>query len=564
MNGETLVIEIGILLAAALVGGMVAHRLRQPVILGYLLVGVLIGPYTMGIISDLGMVEAAATIGVALLMFTLGLEVSVDQLRHVGRVGLWGGVAQIMLTLLLGFLAGFFLFRWPVEQSILFGMVISLSSTAICFKLLMERGEISSIHGRIMIAILILQDIAVVLMTVVVSALGGSGQDILGNLALTAGKVIAFSGLAIALGVWVLPWLMGRIGGVRSREIFLLVVLVISIGAAIATQILGLSMVFGAFLVGLVLRKTAFANQALAEVTPLRDVFSSLFFISLGMLFDPGTLAEIWPTLIVLVMVIIFIKMAVVFGVVRLFGYSQRIALLSGAGLLQVGEFGFILAQDGLNSGLVSGSFYSLIVASAIITMILTPLSLSLASRLSTKAVRPVEIKVVADSPSSEHTARVLIAGYGRTGRSVAQGLLRAGTPVLIVDIDPEQISEARRKGIPAIYGDVTNVHFLSKLNLSKLDLLIITIPDTSGVTTLVKAARIMNPRIKILARVENDKEAGELKKLGVDWCVNPEYEASLEFLRGALGFCGLPEVEAKAVLPPVGDEEPPPGCRAI
>ncbi|TET27075.1 MAG: sodium:proton exchanger, partial [Dehalococcoidia bacterium] len=253
------VVSIVILLVAALVGGMIAHRLRQPVILGYLIVGVIVGPYALGLVADLVLVEAVATMGVALLMFTLGLEISVSQLKQVGRAGLWGGIAQILVTFALGLVVGSFLFGWPLSQAALFGLVISLSSTMVCLKILMERGELDSVHGRIMLAILILQDISVVLMVVVVPLLSGSVENLPLALAMAIGKAVLFVGAAIVLGLWVLPWLMGRVGGVRSRELFLLTVLVLSLGAAVSTYIFGLSVVFGAFVIGLVLRETRFA-----------------------------------------------------------------------------------------------------------------------------------------------------------------------------------------------------------------------------------------------------------------------------------------------------------------
>ena len=296
---------------------MIAHRLRQPVILGYLVVGVVVGPYALGLVSDLVLIEAAATMGVALLMFTLGLEVSVAQLRQVGKVGLWGGLSQILINFGLGLLVGVALFQWSVPQSVLFGLVISLSSTIVCLKILMERGELDAVHGRIMIALLVLQDIGVVLMVIVMPLLGGMVENLPLDLALAIGKAALFIGIAVVLGLWVLPWLLGWIGGVRSRELFLLTVMVLCLGAALGTYIFGLSVVFGAFVIGLVLRESRFGHRALAEITPLRDIFAALFFVSLGMLLDPRFILENWRLIAVTVALIILIKFLVVFGIVR-------------------------------------------------------------------------------------------------------------------------------------------------------------------------------------------------------------------------------------------------------
>lgn len=550
---SNIAINFTILLAAALVGGMIAHRLRQPVILGYLIVGAVLGPYGLGLIRDSSVVEAAAAIGVALLMFTLGLEVSVGQLRRVGRVGLWGGLAQILVTAALGLLAGELVFGWSFREAAIFGLVISLSSTMVCLKVLMERGELDTVHGRIMIAMLILQDISVVAMIVVTPVLGQSEQGLPLVLGIAAGKVLLFIGLAVAAGLWVLPWLMGRVGGIRSRELFLLIVLVLCMGAALGTQILGLSAVFGAFLVGLVLRETRFAHQALAEVTPLRDIFAALFFMSLGMLLDLRFIMEHWLTVITAVSLIIAIKVATVFGIVRSFGYNGRIAVLTGAGLFQIGEFGFILAQGGVGAGIVSAETFSLIVGSAVITMLLTPLSASLVSRLQGEGAilvgREEEEEVLrAAGEPVEAVARVVIAGFGRVGRSLAQGLRDTGIPYSVIEIDPEIVFTLQCAGTACIYGDASNIHVLSRVALTKAGVLVVTYPDPAAVVTTVRSALFINPKLRIVARVHRSREADLLKKLGVVELVNPEFEASVEFLRRVLSAEGWTEADIERI----------------
>jgi CPA2 family monovalent cation:H+ antiporter-2 len=550
-------VGLAILLAAALVGGMIAHRLRQPVILGYLVIGVAVGPHALGMVSDLALIETTATIGIALLMFTLGLEVSIAQFREIGKVGMWGGIAQIMVTFALGLAAGIALLRWSFSQSILFGLIISLSSTAVCLKLLMERGELNSVHGRIMITILILQDVAVVLMMVIMPVLGGTAQSLPLTLGMALGKAILFVGIALVSGLWVLPWLMGRIGGVRSRELFLLTVLVLCLGAAVGTQILGLSMVFGAFLIGLVLRGPRFGYQATAEITPLRDIFATLFFVSLGMLLDPRFLLDQWALVATTVAIVILIKVLVVFGVVRLFGHSNRISALSSAGLFQIGEFGFIIAQGGLVAGTISQEFYSLILSAAILTMLLTPLSLGLVSRLyrhvvPARAMRELGTMEVSTPPAHELSqtwGRVVIAGYGRIGQNVAQGLQDAGVPCMVIEIDPERIAELRRTGKPRIYGDASNAHVLSKAGLDKARTLVVTFPDPLAVVNTVKCALEINPRLSIVARVHRTREAELLKNMGVTELISPEYEASLEFLQRTLAVSGWGKTEIQRTI---------------
>ena len=558
------VINIAILLAAALVGGMIAHRLRQPVILGYLVVGVGVGPYALRLVSDLVLIEAAATMGVALLMFTLGLEVSVAQLRQVGKVGLWGGVTQVLITFGLGLIVGITLFGWPVSQAVLFGLVISLSSTMVCLKILMERGELDSVHGRIMIAVLVLQDIGVVLMVVVMPLLGGVVDDLLLALTLAIGKAALFIGIAVVLGLWALPWLLGRIGGVRSRELFLLTIMVLCLWAALGTYILGLSVVFGAFVIGLVLRESRFGHRALAEITPLRDIFAALFFVSLGMLLDPRFVLETWRLIAATVAIIILIKFLVVFGIVQLFGYGGRIAFLTGAGLFQIGEFSFILAQAGVNIGIISAQFYSLILASALITMILTPLSISSVSWLCARLTRSPtggglvteEICALPDSGLDQEVKLAIIAGYGRVGENIAQGLRDAGIPYIVIELDPELISELRRSGIACVYGDASNARVLERVNISKAKALAVPFPDPVAVVTTVKTALTINPRLKIVARVHRAKEAELLKSLGVAELVSPEDEASFRFLKRLLHVFGLKRADRKQVLAKMRQDE--------
>jgi CPA2 family monovalent cation:H+ antiporter-2 len=564
MNEQDPIVAIAILLGAALVGGMIAHRLKQPIILGYLVIGIVIGPHSLGLVEDLEIIETVATIGVALLMFTLGLEISISQLREVGKVGIWGGSIQILTTFALGLVAGLIFFDWSIQQATLFGLIVSLSSTVVCLKVLMDRGELSSIHGRIMLSILILQDIAVVIMMVVIPLMSVEIENLFLEIAIALGKSILFIGLAVILGRWVVPWLLGNVGGVRARELFLLTVLVLSLGTAVGTHIFGLSVVFGAFLVGLILRETRFVHQALAEITPLRDVFATLFFVSLGMLLDLEFLISNWASVLAVVAIIIFLKSFVVFGIVRMFGYSNRVALLTAVGIFQIGEFGFILAQSGIDMGIITNQFYSLILSAAIITMLLTPISIGLFSKLypvltpklTKKGIITKKLDTQPPLAQSETPNRIIIAGYGRVGQNIAQGLYDAGIPYLIIDTDPERVSAARTSGRPRIYGDASNIQVLSQTGLDKARALVITYPDPMAVVTTAKLALTLNPKLKILARVHRAKEADELKKLGVYELVSPEYEASYRFIKRLLNIMDLEKEERKRILKVVRSDE--------
>lgn len=555
------VVIIAILLAAAVVGGMVAHRLRQPVILGYLVIGAAVGPHALGLVSDTGIVETAATMGVALLMFTLGLETSFGQLRRMGRIGLFGGLLQIVATLGIGLLAGLVLFGWSVTQSALFGLIISLSSTAVCLKILMERGELDSMHGRIMIAMLIIQDVSVVAMTVIVPLMGGSMDRLLPSLLEAIGKALFFSAVAIASGLWILPWIMGRVGGVRTRELFLLIVLALCLGAALSTQIFGLSSVFGAFLIGLIVHESKFAHQALAEITPLRDIFATLFFVSLGMLFDASFVANNWGLVLTTVAVIVVIKFGIVFGVVRFFRFGGGVASLTAAALLQIGEFGFILAQAGVLAGVVSAQFYSLILASAIATMLITPFSIGLASRLQRRRIalgggKGERNAGASDLPDVDGPGRVVIAGYGRIGLNMAQGLRDANIPITAIDIDPQRIESAREDCSSVLHGDASNPVILRAARISEAKVLAVTFPDPVAIINTVRNSLELNPRLKVVARVHRDREAQNLNSLGKIELVSPEYEASLEFLRRTLKAAGWTRRDIEKTLPTIEKEE--------
>ena len=529
-----------------MIGGMIARRVGQPVILGYLLVGILTGPYVLGWVGDLNLIKSAATIGVTLLMFTLGLEVSFTQLRQVGGVGVWGGILQIIVTFTAGFVLGRAFFGWPLPEAAVFGLVLSLSSTMVCLRILMEKGELGSMHGRIMIAMLILQDVSVSVMLVIVSLIGQPADNLFNAFAFAVGKAAMFIAVAIGMGLWVLPWVFGRIGGVRSRELFILSVLVLCLMAGFGTHILGLSVVFGAFIIGLVLRESIFAHQALAEITPLRDVFATLFFLSLGMLLNPKFVIDYWPTVLLIVICIIIVKASVIFIIVRLFRYSNKVALLSGAGLFQIGELSFVLAQAGTDLNIVTGQFYSLIVASAIITMLLTPLlfglvswllpkweQLSIARSVFKKDSLAINDSKITDAPPASYP--VVLAGCGRIGRNIAANLRKDGIPFIVIEFDPEIISELRKENIPYIYGDAGNFHILAQLTLKNASVFVITVPDTLTITAAITNALRLNPKLKILARQHSKKETAKLAKLGDIQFVSPEYEASSEFTRRIL-----------------------------
>ncbi len=551
-----LIITMALALAAALVGGMVARCLRQPVLLGYLLAGIAIGPFGLGLARDLEQVQALAGIGVILLLFALGLEFSLGELKRIGRVATLGGTMQIVVTAGLGLVVGKLL-GWPLPQAIGFGFLIAVSSTVIILKTLMERGELDSVHGRIMIGYLLVEDLAVVPMMIILPTLGEPGRDLLPMLGIVALKVVLFLVAMLFLGRWVVPWLIRRVAERRSRELFLLFVVTSCLGAAYVAHLAGMSPAIGAFIVGLVISESDFAHQALGDITPLRDMFAAIFLVSIGMLMNPRFVVENLPILSVIVLTVVVGKFIIFPIITWLFGYSSKTALLVGAGMPQIGEFSFVMAAVGIEAGVISEHLYSLIIASAIITMVLTPFNLKLVSALyprlyQVKGIGRFLAGRIEPSPigrGQKLFGHVVICGHGRVGSGLARVLERRKFSYLVIDLNPRVISRLRSRGVPCIYGDTGNPEVLSQAELARARVLVLTIPDPLAARLAAENALRINPRLDIVARVHRDADAELLKGIGVSELVRPEFEASLEITRHTLHRFGLTSPEIQRIL---------------
>ena len=551
MNELELITIMALAIAAALVGSIAARRLRQPVLLGYLLAGFAIGPFGLGLVGDLEQVQALAGIGVIFLLFALGLKFSLGELRRIGRVATLGGTIQIVVTAGLGLAVGKLL-GWPLSQAIGFGFLIAVSSTVIILKTLMERGELDSVHGRIMIGYLLVEDLAVVPMMIILPTLGEPSRDLLPMLSSVALKVIIFLVVMLFLGRWVVPWLIRRVMGIRSKELFLLFVLTSCLGAAYAAHMAGMSPAIGAFIAGLVISESDFAHQALGDITPLRDMFAAIFLVSIGMLMNPYFVADNLVILSIIVLTVVLGKFIIFPIITWLFGYSGKTALLVGAGMPQIGEFSFIMAVVGVEAGVISEHLYSLIIASAIITMVLTPFNLKLMSGLYPKLYRVKGIgQWLASRTEPSPIARghklfdhVVVCGLGRVGGNLAGMLQQLGFPYLVIDLDPRVISTLRSRGIPCLHGDAGNAEVLSKAGLPEARVFVLTIPDPLATRLAIENALRINPKLDIVARTHSDLELDFLRGLGASELVQPEFEASLEIIRHVLHRLGLPDAE--------------------
>ncbi|TFG47199.1 MAG: sodium:proton exchanger [Dehalococcoidia bacterium] len=549
-------VEIIIVLVAAVLGGVLAHRLKLPVLLGYLLAGMLVSPHGLGLVQETETIETMAGIGVILLLFTLGLEFSLEELRRIGAVAILGGIGQILLTAAAGFGLGQIL-GWGIPESIFFGFLMSLSSTLIVLKLLMERGELDTTHGRIMTGILLVQDLSLIPMMIILPTLGVEGVDVGAALLRAGGKALGFIVGMVALGFWLLPRVLERVARARSRELFLITVVSLSLAAAIAAGFFGVSAAVGAFIAGLLIGQSHYARQALADIVPFRDAFGALFFVSLGTLVD---LSFIFSNPILIVGVVLFIllvKFIICSAVPWIFGYSVRTSLATGFGLTQIGEFSFVLAGVGVASGVLRDSTYALTLGAAITTMVLTPFIISLGNSLYHRLENTglgqrffnLRGEVYNARSALALTGHAVICGHGRSAEALTKVLKRRNLTYLVIELDPNKIIQLRRQGVPCIYGDASNPEILASAQLEKAKLLICTYPGFMDVELTVKNARKINPKLDIVARVERDRDADILKDIGVNELVRPQFEASLEITRHALHRYGVSATEIQYIL---------------
>jgi CPA2 family monovalent cation:H+ antiporter-2 len=528
--------DIAIIIIAALIGGLIAQLLKQPLILGYILAGVVVGPYTGGItVTEINNIELLAEIGVALLLFALGLEFSFKELKPVRKIALIGTPIQMLLTIAYGFVVG----RWlgfGEIASLWIGALISLSSTMVILKTMMNRGLIGTLSSRVMIGMLIVQDLAVIPLMIMLPQISDpeAGLPLLGWAAL---KASSFLILMIIVGTRVIPRVMAYVATWNSRELFILTVTATGLGVGYATYLFGLSFAFGAFVAGMVLGESDYSHQALSDIIPLRDVFGLLFFVSIGMLLDPAFLYANLKTVSLMVFLIIIGKGLIFAVLVMFFGYGNVIPLAVGLGLFQVGEFAFVLGRVGVHTKSISSELFSLMLITTVITMILTPFLSGLTTPL--YAVRRRWFKheplQTMNLPEKELSKHVIIAGAGRVGAYVANVLKSLRVMFVVIEFDSRQINRLKETGIPLVYGDASQFIVLNAAGIEQATLLIITTPTAIVTKTIVEKSRQVNPKLKIVARAENSDQIQVLHNLGVNEVIQPEFEAGLEVTRQAL-----------------------------
>jgi len=547
MHELPLLITIATALFAALIGGTVARLLRLSPLVGYMLAGIAIGPFTPGYAGDLSTISQLAELGVVFLMFGVGLHFSLDDLWKVRNIAIPGAIGQMLITTVLGYFFGVFL-GWTPAASVVLGLAISIASTVVLLRGLMDNGLLNTQHGQAAVGWLILEDIATVLILLLMPTLAsGEGGLDWSRLGLTLIKAAAFFASLVFIGRKLIPWMLMGTARSGSRELFILAVLTASVGIALAaTMIFGVSIALGAFAAGVVVNESKLSHQVSADILPFRDAFSVLFFVSIGMMVDIQYLGGNIVALVVLVLLITIGKYLITLLMGLFIKHPARTFVVVAAGLSQIGEFSFILGQAGLSLGLLGQDQYSMILAGALISIAVNPLMY--------KATAPVEKflrtkrtfwrlldqhgkQLELENGIADH---VVVIGYGRVGQHIVNVLGKLDVPLVVIDSDVERVEELGERGIPSLYGDAGNSEVLTHAHLETAKLLVVTTPDDAATNIIVTAARSKAPDLHIVARAASDKSVSQLYSLGANHVIHPELEGGLQIVRRTLLELGL------------------------
>ncbi|UEM38446.1 YbaL family putative K(+) efflux transporter [Pectobacterium aquaticum] len=524
-------------LVLAFILGILAHRLRISPLVGYLAAGVLVGPFTPGFVADASLASELAELGVILLMFGVGLHFSLKDLMAVKSIAIPGAIAQIAVATLLGMGLSTML-GWSLASGLVFGLSLSTASTVVLLRALEERQLIDSQRGQIAIGWLIVEDLAMVLTLVLLPAFGdmigaehADTRKLLTDLAWTIGKVIAFITLMIVVGRRLVPWVLAKSASTGSRELFTLAVLAMALGIAFgAVKLFDVSFALGAFFAGVVLNESELSQRAAHDTLPLRDAFAVLFFVSVGMLFDPMILLNDPISVLITLAIIVFGKSAAAFVLVRLFGHSKRTALTISASLAQIGEFAFILAGLGIVLGLLSEEGRNLVLAGAILSIMINPLLFTLLERYLAKH-ETIEEQIVEEAIEEEKQIPVdmcnhaLLVGYGRVGSLIGAKLHQAGIPIVVIENSRTRVDALREQGIKAVLGNATKPEIMDIARLDCARWLLLTIPNGYEAGEVVAAAREKRADLEIIARAHYDDEVSYIIEHGANEVVMGERE---------------------------------------
>ena len=549
MHELPLLINIAVALVVAFIGGILARRIGLPTIVGYMLAGIAIGPFTPGFEGDAETISQLAELGVIFLMFGVGLHFSLSDFWKVRSIAIPGSLGRMGMMTLLGFLLGQ-LWGWTATSSIVMGLAISIASTVVLMRGLMDNGLLNTPHGQAAIGWVVVEDLATVLILVLMPTLANtSGGFDWAALGLTLLKAAGFVALVLFAGTRLIPWILLRIAHTRSRELFILAILAIALGIALsAAELFGVSLALGAFVAGVVVSESPLSHQVGADIFPFREAFAVLFFVSIGMLVNPVYLFNNVGHILVMTALIVVGKSLLTLLLGLVFPWKAYTALVVGAGLSQIGEFSFILGQAGINLGLLNQDQYSLILAGALLSITINPLMFRLIPPTETFLQKLPFLWRLLDRhetlslpPEETIEGHVVIVGYGRVGHHIVDVLGEISIPRLVIDADAERIEELSRRGIPSLYGDASNSEVLTHARLERARALVVAGPDESASELVVAAARDIAPKLPIVARATTQDGIDRLAKFGAQDVIHPELEGGLEIMRHTLLALGFP-----------------------
>lgn len=529
--------DIIIIFALSIVILLIFHRLHLPSIIGFLITGIVTGPFGFGLVSSVHQVEVLSEIGILLLLFTIGIEFSIKEMLQLKRSVLVGGSLQVFLTTII--IALIFNFITPTfNEAIFIGFLVALSSTAILLKSYSEKGEIETPHGKILLSILIFQDIIVVPMILFTPILAGLSGDPVSEVLILFVKALGVILLVFIGTKFIVPFLLHRVAKTRSRELFLFTILVICFGIVWLTGELGLSLALGAFLAGLIISESEYSHQALSHIMPFRDAFSSLFFVSIGMLLNINFLISNLPIALGLTLIVVIVKSATGIFSIKFLKLPWRISIIAGIALAQIGEFSFILAKTGMNFGFLSDEFYQNFLSVSILTMSLTPLFLKISPILGEMASKFFKEKWDAPESISLHEKledHLIIVGFGVNGRNLAKAAIKADIPFIVLETNPDTVIEEREKGTNIIFGDAVYPEVLHQANIEKARIIVIAINDPTAVQKIVTQVKDVNPNVFVIVRTRHVAEVETLLNIGADEVIPEEFETSIEIFARVL-----------------------------
>ncbi|HSG44519.1 MAG TPA: cation:proton antiporter [Anaerolineales bacterium] len=549
MHEVMLLINIVVALVAAFIGGIVARRLGLPTIVGYLLAGIVIGPFTPGFVGDTGTISQLAELGVIFLMFGVGLHFSLSDLWKVRSVAVPGALIRIVITIFIGLWLSQ-LWGWSTASGIVTGLAISIASTVVLLRGLMDNALLNTPHGQAAVGWVVVEDIATVLILVLMPTLANStGSFNWQGLALILLEAGAFILLIVFVGRRVIPWLLLSIAHTRSRELFILAILAITLGTAMgAAELFGVSLALGAFVAGIVVRESPLSHQVGADVFPFREAFAVLFFVSIGMLVNPMYLINNLRYILILTAIIVIGKALMVLFLGFIFPWRARTVLVLAFGLSQIGEFSFILGQAGLGLGLIDQNQYSLLLAGSLLSITLNPMMYRLITptenlfRKIPILWRLLDHHHVVTAPVEEKIeGHVAIVGYGRVGRHIVNLLKQVEIPYLVIESDAERIQHLNEHGTPTLYGDASNSEVLTHARLEHARALVVAAPDEATSELIVASACDIAPKLPIIARATTVEGIKQLAQLGAKEVIHPELEGGLEIVRHTLQVLDFP-----------------------